>query len=182
MNQNTIIGGIVVIILAVLGIWYFSSNTTGTAGQDQTATTSDSTGTTGTTAGTAANPNTFRSIFTQSGNHVCTYAQVTASGQSSNAVYIADGKMRGEFRTVSGTGTLADLMIYTGGILYSWKEGATVGKKSSIKSLADLPQAIPGDLTSGAILGFSLDNVSWDCHDWARDVKLFVIPAYVTFS
>jgi len=37
-------------------------------------------------------------------------------------------------------------------------------------------------LTGGAILRVSDDNVSWDCHDWARDVKLFVIPAYVTFS
>jgi hypothetical protein len=73
-------------------------------------------------------------------------------------------------------------MIYSGGVLYSWKEGASVGKKSSISSLTDLPQAIPQDLTSAAIFGVSADNVSWDCRDWAKDTTLFTLPTYVTFS
>ena len=186
MNRNVLIG-IVVVIIVALGIWYFASLNTGAATPD-TATTSVSTGSTGTTgttgttgAATPANPSTFHSIFTQSGNHECSYQQVQASGQSSSVVYIADGKMRGEFRTTGSTPS-ANLMIYTGGVLYAWKEGATTGKKTSITSLADLPQAIPQDLTSGAIFGVSADNVSWDCHDWAKDVKLFTLPTYVTFS
>lgn len=185
MNQNKIIGTIVVVILAVLGIWYFSSSKTGgIAGtQDETATTTVVAGTAA-GPGTAVTPavsNTFRSIFTQSGNHECLYEQVTSSGKSSSRVYIADGKMRGEFRTVSGTTNTATMMVYSGGILYSWKEGATTGKKSSIKSLAELPEAIPGDLTSGAAFGVSMDNVSWDCHDWAKDPAMLMVPSYVKF-
>ncbi|MDO8514004.1 MAG: hypothetical protein Q7S50_00500 [bacterium] len=173
MNKNILIGGIVVIIIAALGIWYFSPSN------------NDVTETQGTTGNTAVKPtgsNTFRSIFTQSGNHECLYEQVSSSGKSSSRVYIADGKMRGEFRTVSSNETSANLMIYDGGFLYSWKEGATVGKKSSIKSISELPQVIPNDLTSGANFGVSADNVGWDCHDWAKDVKFFVIPTYVKFS
>lgn len=89
--------------------------------------------------------------------------------------------MRGEFRTISGTDSTANLMIYTGGTLYSWKEGATTGRKSSIESMAELPQAIPADLTSGGGFGVSLDNVSWDCHDWAKDPAMLVVPTYVKF-
>jgi len=90
--------------------------------------------------------------------------------------------MRGEFRTVTASSSIANIMIYTGGYLYSWREGATVGKKSSIKTIAELPQVIPDDLTSGAVFGTSMDNVSWDCHDWLKDLKMFVIPSSMTFS
>ena len=72
-------------------------------------------------------------------------------------------------------------MIYDGGTLYSWKEGATTGKKSSIRSMAELPEAIPNDLTSGANFGVSMDNVGWDCHDWAKDPAMLVVPTYVKF-
>lgn len=186
MSQNKIIGIIAVVVLVIVGIWYFSltNNSAVTGTQDGTGTTTGTTGSTGTTGTTAVKPatsNTFRSIFTQTGNHECLYEQVAASSKSSGRVYIADGKMRGEFRTESGGINAANLMIYSGGILYSWKEGATTGKKSSIKSMAELPDAIPNDLTSGGGFGVSLNNVSWDCHDWAKDPTMLVVPTYVKF-
>ena len=183
MNQKSIVWAVVVVIIVALGVWYFSaSKSVDTTIQDMTATTSAAT-TTGTSATTAAaaNANTFHSIFTQSGNHECLYQQVGTSTQTSSIVRIADGKMRGEFRT-TGAVSSANLMIYSGGILYSWKEGTTVGKKSSIKSIADLPQAIPDDLTSGAIFGFGKESVGWDCHDWIKDANAFTIPTYVKFT
>jgi hypothetical protein len=99
-----------------------------------------------------------------------------------SVIYISNGKMRGEFRATAGTVTSANLMIYNGGYLYSWVEGTTVGKKTSINSLADLPAVIPQDLTSGAIYGTSSDSVGWDCHDWLTDNSVFVIPTYVKFT
>lgn len=179
MNKNVIIG-VIVIVLVLLGIWYFASMNGSAPAQDMSATTSSSSSTSA-TGSVPASTNTFRSIFTQSGNHECTYELVGTSTRSSSVVYIADGKMRGEFRT-TGTVTSANFMIYSGGVLYTWKEGATVGKKTSISSLADLPQAIPQDLTSAAILGVSNDNVSWDCRYWAKNATVFTIPSYVNFS
>lgn len=197
MNRTALTWSIVLIILIVgLGLWY-SYSTSGaaptqsdagatttalTAGTETSAAnlssgTSAASGSSGSTAGT----NTFRSIFTQSGNNQCTYAAVTASIQSHNVVDIAGGKMHAEFRT-TGSVTTADLMTYSNGILYVWKEGATTGTKTSITSLADLPDAIPQDLTSGAVLGNSDNNVSWDCHAWNKDSSAFTIPSFVTFS
>ena len=179
MNQKTLTWGVVIVLVA-LGIWYFASS--GTAGITQGETATTTTGTTGTPVGTPAASSTFRSIFTQSGNHQCDYSQSNSTGQSTSVIYLADGKMRGEFRSTMSGGSTASLMIYTGGYLYSWKEGATTGKKSSIRALSDLPDVIPQDLTSGAIFGTASDSVGWNCHSWLKDVKLFTIPSYVTFS
>lgn len=189
MNKNTIIG-VIIIVLIALGMWYFYSSKNINATTETATTTvsgsTDATTATGiasnTTTAKPAGTSTFRSIFTQSGNHQCSYEQVGTSNRTSSVVYIADGKMRGEFRTMSGNDTVANLMIYDGGYLYSWREGMTVGKKTTIRTVADLPSAIPQDLTSGAILGVSMDSVGWDCHDWAKDPKIFVIPTYVKFS
>ncbi len=186
MNSNTIIGAIIAVVLLGLGIWYVMS--TGTPTDTSTATSTPTTSNNGTPTGTnnsgtpAAGANTFRSIFTQSGNNECSYELVDGSSRSSSKIQIADGKMHGEFRTVTGNTSVASIMIYDGGYLYSWQEGKTTGKKTSITSLSQLPQAIPVDLSSGVILGKSLDNVSWDCHPWSKDAKVFVIPTYVKFS
>lgn len=186
MNRNTIIGIAIAIILVILGIWYYSSNTANmplSANLNVIDSQTNANGSQGSqTKTTPANPNTFKGIFDQSGNHQCVYDQVNPSNRSNSIIYIADGKMRGEFRTMTAETTSANIMIYTGGYLYSWKEGATVGTKSSIKSIAELPQVIPSDLTSGAVFGTSIDNVSWDCHYWLKDIKTFVVPTNVTFS
>ncbi len=191
MNQKTIVWGIVAVIIVALGVWYFSSMNTSPAAatQETTIATSTASTTVSTSSATSATSapvpvaakSAFKSIFTQSGNHECTYQQVGASTQTTSVIYISGGKMRGEFRT-TGTITEADLMIYNGGYLYSWKEGATTGTRTSIKSLADLPQVIPQNLTSGAVFGSSADSVSWDCHSWLTDPSVFVLPAYVKFS
>ena len=190
MNRNTIIWSVIVLIIIIAGIWYFAGGTSVNTGLNATSTTATSTttgttsGSTGTTSGTSgATKSSFKSIFTQSGNYECDYSTASTSAQSSSVIYIADGKMRGEFRTTAGNGTTnADLMIYTGGYLYSCKEGSSTGKKASIKTLADLPAVIPSDLTSGAIFGTSDNNVGWNCHPWAKDTKLFTLPTYVTFK
>jgi hypothetical protein len=175
MNRNTIIGGIIIVILVAVGIWYFTATDT-TYSTVSTDKTSDATKT------VPATRSTFKSIFTQSGNHQCTYEQVNPTNRSNSLVFIADGKMRGEFRTTTASGSIANIMIYNNGYLYSWKEGGSAGKKSSIKSVAELPEAIPSDLTSGAVYGTSADNVSWDCHDWLKDSKVFVVPTNINFS
>src|SRR6185369_14447468 len=132
MNQKTLIWVVGIVVLVGLGIWYFSSSNS-VVTPAQTGTPTNSTGATGGTKPTTpVSGNTFHSIFTQTGSHECLYQQVEASSQTSSIIRIADGKMRGEFRT-TGANPSANLMIYSGGILYSWKEGATVGKKSSIK-------------------------------------------------
>ena len=189
MNKNAAYIGIAVLVLLALALWFMTSSS-GSMSNDQTATssyqTATSTNATNTTlpaptTTTASTKSSFKSIFTQSGNHECTFDQSGTSTQSRSVVRISDGKMRGEFRT-TGTVAKVDIMIYSNGSLYVWKEGSSTGKRTSITSLSQLPAAIPKDLTSGAIFGTSADNVSWDCHDWLTDSSQFTIPAYVSFK
>ena len=86
--------------------------------------------------------------------------------------------MRAEFRTVGGPG---NIMLYNGGYLYTWKEGSTSGTKTTIRTVADLPTAIPRDLTSGAAIGTAMNSVGWDCREWIKDPKILVVPSYVRF-
>ena len=129
--------------------------------------------------------NTFTAIFNQPGAHECEYNQVTGNAQNNYRIYIAGGKMRGEFRTVGQAGTL---MVYDGNLLYTWKEGQTTGIKAQLKSLSQLPVAIPTDLTSGSVYNGNSNtankndlSVSWDCHPWIVDKTLLTVPSYVHF-
>lgn len=189
MNKNALVW-IIILVVVGFGIWYASSSNTGQnnpVSQEAATTTTNVTTTTATgSSGTnkvVTNPNTFHSIFEQSGTHQCTYEQVGGTSEKASSVIdIADGKMRGEFRTTDTSGnTKATLMIYSGGTLYSWQEGMTTGTKSTIKTVADLPQVIPADLTSASVLGGSSQNVGWDCHAWLKDPSVFVVPSYVKF-
>ena len=187
MNRTYTIGAIIVLVLAI-GAWLWSSPAAAPVA-DTTSPDAPVATTTSDTAGSLPAPTkpttttvAFKSLFAESGSHECKYEQVTATGRTSNVVRIADGKMRGEFRSTTGGVTSANLMVYNGGILYVWQEGKTAGNRSSISSISQLPYAIPVDLTSGKVLGTSSNNVSWDCHTWIPEAKQLVAPTYVTFS
>lgn len=181
MGQNTVIWVVVVLVIVVGGVWFFSSPMTTSENTSTDTSTTATGGQTGTGDATVTK-NTFKSIFTQEGDYQCTYEQVSATGRGSNVVDIADGKMRGEFRTTTSDKSINDLMVYDGGYLYTWVEGTTAGKKTQLKSIADLPNAIPQDLTSAAVFGSSSNNVSWDCHRWVKDLSVLAVPTYVKFT
>lgn len=190
MNRNSITGTLVLLIIAIAGIWYYSSqkvsplvNILNTEQTNPTKTEAAVTAKSNTSkaAPKPQSPNTFRSIFTQTGSHQCSYAGVKDSVQYRDEIYIADGKMRGEFRSTSNAGGSSQLMIYDKGYLYVWKEGTTNGTRTAIKSVADLPATIPKDLTGGSILGSGSNSIGWDCHAWLKDPAMLAVPAYVKF-
>ncbi len=180
MGLKTI--GWIVVALAIIAVgWWLLASPQGSNMQTGATTSSTDTGAS-MNSGASASRQTFRSIFAQTGDYQCVYEQVGTSTRSTNTVDIADGKMRGEFRTVAGDKVVNDLMVYDGSYLYTWVEGATTGKRTVLHSIADLPDAIPTDLTSAAIFGTSQQNVSWDCHPWAKDSSQLMVPTYVTFK
>jgi hypothetical protein len=127
------------------------------------------------------NTQTYASLITQQGSYQCDYDQVAATGQSHNVIYISGGKLRAEFRTISGNVTAANLSVYDGHYLYSWKEGQSTGTKTGITSLSQLPAAIPANLTSGKIYGSTYESVGWKCHAWIADKSILAPPSYVSF-
>lgn len=146
---------------------------------DKNATTSEQVAQNNETGTTVKGTQTFKSLITQKGSYKCTYEVASTTGRSTDIIYIADGRLRGEFRT---TGMAGNLMIYDGVNLYKWKEGLTIGTKTPLKTLAQLPSIIPSDLTSGASYGSSLNSVGWDCHQWIKVSSLLIPPSSVKFT
>lgn len=155
-----------------------TTNPTNDAAQTQTVTTTkpSSNGTVKPTTPLVTN------LFPQKGSYECKYEQATQSGRSSNTVYIANGKMRGEFRSVDaqGFGTL-NMMVYDGTYLYTWIEGKATGVRTQPKSLSEIPAVFPTDIHEGRVLGSGINNVSWDCHAWSTVSSMLTKPSYVKF-
>lgn len=120
-------------------------------------------------------------IFAEKGNYQCNYESVSPQSRTSNVVYVSDGKMRGEFRTIEASSSKATLVVYDGSYLYVWTEGYSTGTVSQPKTIAELPGIIPEDVSSGRILGTSENNVSWNCFPWSKDASKLVKPSYVKF-
>lgn len=192
MSRNRVLGVVVVLILIAFGAWYAGSRMNGSgspvAQSDQNTDAAVAPGipsaaNQGGTKPSANIPNvtknSFAYILSRAGNYECFYDSLDGNVQHNNRVYIADGKMRGEFRT---TNSVASLMVFDGSYLYSWQEGLAKGTRARLTSISQLPGAIPKDLTSGAIYGTSGENVSWDCHTWIKDAKMLAAPSYVKFQ
>lgn len=188
MNAKAAVGVAVLGAVVLLGIWFYAGgNSASLLTGEQTATSSPTPPPV--SPSSSAKPktpikggSTYTSLLTQKGNYQCDYDQVQSTGQSHNVIYISDGKMRTEFRTMSGNVTTATLSVYDGHFLYSWKEGASVGTKSAVTSLGQLPAAVPQDLTSGKIYGSTYESVGWKCHTWLVNKALLIPPTYVVFS
>jgi hypothetical protein len=192
MTQRTIIGTVAVGIIVLLGLWYVLAAPATPSGVP-IAQVPTSTGASApdiasvipkkpVTVAPIPSSSTYVSLFTATGNHECDYEQVTTTGRNSNVIYIADGKMRGEFRSTVNGNTTGTLMIYTGGYLYTWNEGMTTGTKTSITKLSQLPSIIPTDFAGGSIIGNNSENVGWFCHNWNKDPAMLQIPSYVSFT
>ena len=173
-------------VLVLIGLWAIilrgkdevvnNANTT-------IATTTDNTASGDTTNNNAVSKSaTFKSLLSEKGNFECKYEQVDPKFRSTNVIYLSNGKMRAEFRMAPSTGvTIANLIVYDGQYLYAWKEGMATGVRTQPKTIAELPDVIPADMTSAAVYGTSPLNVSYDCHPWATVPSMLVKPAYVKF-
>ncbi len=191
MATNRLVIWIGIIALIGLGVWFYAMGNPSNPPESQS--TADSTATTGTVNAPADNPtratapkpntgNTYKSLLTQQGSYQCDYNQVQTAGQSTGVIYLYGGKMRAEFRTVSGTVTTANITLYDGHYLYEWHEGTSRGSRSVLTALSQLPLAIPQDLTNGKIYGSSYESVGWNCHQWLTNTAILNPPSYVQFT
>ncbi len=187
MNKNILIGS-AAIVLVILFAWYFISKNNTVVEAPIVDTSTEKTPNSETPVVkpvvkkpiTSAPTETFTNLLPKLGNYQCDYEEVTQATRSSNTVYLADGKMRAEFRSRSVDGTNTNsILVYDGVNLYSWTEGKTVGSSVHPKSLSDFPAIIPRDIIAAKVLGSGLYSASWNCHPWSKDPSLFVKPSYL---
>ena len=121
---------------------------------------------------------TFTNILPKLGNYQCDYEEVNVV-RSTNTVYLADGKMRAEFRSRTASGSTNNIMVYDGVNLYTWTEGKDTGTVTRPKSLSDFPAIIPKEIIAAKVLGSGLYSASWMCHPWSKDASMLQKPSYL---
>jgi Flp pilus assembly protein CpaB len=106
----------------------------------------------------------------------CTFNHTTDVSQSSGTVYVADGKVRGNF-DVNATEvgqTFTAYMIADGGMSYVWSSMLPQGFMVPIAETS----AEVGSEADGIDYNQKLD---YSCEPWATDESFFVPPSTVTF-
>ncbi len=191
--KKILLGAVAIIALVLVGFFIGSKKSSDTDILKTATTTTDSSALGGTqgTGGMKSGSNVTvdksttplaTNLFPQKGSFQCVYEQADKSGRSTNTVYIADGKMRAEFRSKDsqGFGTLS-MMVYDGTYLYRWVEGQSSGTMTRPTSLSQIPVVVPTDIHEGKVLGSGVNNVSWDCHAWSKVSSMLTRPSYVKF-
>jgi len=172
MQRNAIIG-LVVLVLIVLCVWYWSSSGAPTTQGPEAATQSATTTSSGT--GTGSGSTTLRALASQSGNFTCSLILASSSGQTTGVIYSAGGKARLDFTVPSVNGSIRTHVIRSGGYSYAWVDGQTTGTKTAVSSGSSAATPSQG--------GFVSDDstVSSECHPWSPDTSQFTLPKGITF-
>jgi FecR protein len=149
-----------------------TSATTGSAstGGDQTAN--------NTTSGTSRG--TLLDLWKSGKSEKCTFNFTYAQGSSEGTVYLADGKMRGDFKvnvTAAGVTNMAieSHMVRENDYTYVWTSASPVGFK--MQTTGDLPGSIGN---SGS---FDYNQLlDYNCTGWSGGDATFALPAGVNFT
>jgi hypothetical protein len=131
---------------------------------------------------------TLADFFSMSGSQRCTFSDI--SNNSSGAVYVGDGKMRGDFRSTDNSKTTASHMINDGTYVYVWTDGqkngykmstAIVKKEESQVTLTPENNAPSEAQPSSGPVNMNQQS-SYSCGPWSVDASMFTVPTNVTFT
>lgn len=100
----------------------------------------------------------------------CTFTQADGEG----TVYVANGKMRGDFTSVADGKTMTSHMISDGTTAYTWVDGMPTGFKMMMNSAQAAGQQ-PGTVDINQRLGYN-------CSSWSADASVFTPPAGMQFN
>jgi hypothetical protein len=112
-------------------------------------------------------------------NQKCTFSESTANTSSQGTVYIASGKMRGDFSsTVSGK-TNVSHMVSDSQNMNVWVDGQTQGFKMSLKATSN--NSMNSNMNSHQSVNPDT-KYNYSCSSWVADNSMFTLPANITFT
>lgn len=159
-----------VVILILLGLFLtLNKKTSSPTGQ----TPNQETGKMETTKGSIAN------LLARTGSTKCTYSY-TPSGTppSSGTVYVANGKMNGEFQTVVAGKQTTMYMINDGTYSYTWGGDMPEGIKMKNPETSVTPPPTTNETTKYVNTSLEYD---FKCGPWITDTSKFTPPTTITF-
>ncbi len=164
--SKTIIGVVVGVVVVAAGGWYYVSQSGGNSMMGSGGITQSERG-------------SLKDLMTRSSTK-CTVTNVTANSESSGTVYVGQGKMRGEFTTVTKSPdmTIESHMISDGEFIYTWSDAMPQGVKIPVSAATMNDQ--PNAPKSEQVELYNAD-VAYECDSWSVDESQFEVPSSVTF-
>lgn len=117
---------------------------------------------------------TAEELLSRGQNVTCTYAFSGGDSETTGTVFVADGKLRSDSRTVAGGDTYLSHVIIRDGKANMWTDGMTMGFTSSISGAVS-----SGSSDQAPDLNSKLD---YTCVPWTADESKFELPASVNFQ
>ena len=169
---------IILAILIIAGlVWYFNSK----KGGDEYAVKSTSSGDQTQPAASGNQPMSLKDLMAGGGAKKCTFTfSQNANTQSQGTVYVAGGKMSGDFSvTVNGKQQMSH-MINDGTTVYTWVDGMGSGFKMAA-SASENQQTPPAGQNSTQSVDPN-SKYDYNCSNWSVDNNEFTPPSSVTFT
>lgn len=116
-------------------------------------------------------------IIAKGGSWKCEVSHKNASDDTAGVVYIADGKMRGDFEsTIPQTGKIETHMISDASYAYTWTSLMKTGMKIKVT-----PQAAT---SSASVEKQDMYHQQYDyqCSSWKPDATFFNLPTDIAFN
>lgn len=119
---------------------------------------------------------TLKSLLSSGKSQKCTYSYDHQSTAVNGTVYVANGKMRGDFVSASEQSKVAGHMIIDGGYFYVWTDLSNSGIKMAVNQ--EQPANAPGSNSQTPDINQSF---TYTCQGWAEDDTLFALPSGISF-
>lgn len=163
MNKLLVIGSCVgLLVIGGVGFFLVKNNSKTTSNSDYQV-----------ESGNSMKGKSLKDLFSVKDAQECSFSD---EGGNSGAVYISDGKMRGNFTSqVSGQGTIDSHIIVMNNQSYVWMEGQTTGFSVSLEAMPT-PSS---EKTQTVDLDQKLD---FKCGSWSVNSSFFTLPTNVKFS
>lgn len=140
-------------------------------------------------AGEASVPRTLRGLVTGQESLTCTFSSEEEGMASDGVIYVAGGRMRGDFTsTYDGVTTMSHMMV-SDSTSYFWNEGETEGMMMAWSEedeeeleamMEEGEEAVEEEEIGGP---FDADaDVDYKCDSWNVDETMFTLPEGVEFA
>ncbi len=170
MNKKVIIAAVAILILLGIGGWYMMSR--------KSAPSATSTSPQNALVPSESAPSSIKDLLTKGIAQSCTYSTDGGSGK----VYVAGGKIRGDFDTTTEGKVMKSHMIIKDNTSYIWTEDQKTGFKMTFD-----PTTVAGNTGTGAPTSTQggIDpaaDYNYKCGVWIEDSSQFDLPKGVTFT
>ncbi|HYM65324.1 MAG TPA: hypothetical protein VES68_02475 [Candidatus Sulfotelmatobacter sp.] len=172
-NKNTVLAVVAALILLLLGAGAFFLS------QKKTPTPSNNQEMAKPTTTTNSAQQTLKDLLSSKNPVKCTYSTDVSGAKISGVVYVANGKVRGDFTTTSGKTEITGHMATDAKYMYSWTEGSKQGYKFSLDSMTNPKPTTTTNQNKAPDLN---QKFNYSCSPWTLDSKMLELPTDVTFT